>query len=300
MTRIALFLITNFSVMIGLMIILGFIMSIIGIKIKTVSLIIFLAGVIGFSGAIISLLLSKTIAVRSVRGKYINQPKDEQESWIIKIIQNQAKHIGIAMPKVAIYNAVDMNAFATGASCNDSVIALSTGLLQNMRKEQIEAVIAHEMSHIVNGDMVTMTLLQGIVNTMVIFISNVISQITSKLLFSNRKNNPEYSMVSSIIIKILPLILGVLASLITLWFSRKREFYADAGAAKIVGVEKMIGALERLKQSCQPKENNLVKAFFINGNTRKALLLATRSELFKTHPSLQKRIEALRTKQYIK
>lgn len=286
--------------MIGLMIILGFIMSIIGIKIKTVSLIIFLAGVIGFSGAIISLLLSKTIAVRSVRGKYINQPKDEQESWIIKIIQNQAKHIGIAMPKVAIYNAVDMNAFATGASCNDSVIALSTGLLQNMRKEQIEAVIAHEMSHIVNGDMVTMTLLQGIVNTMVIFISNVISQITSKLLFSNRKNNPEYSMVSSIIIKILPLILGVLASLITLWFSRKREFYADAGAAKIVGVEKMIGALERLKQSCQPKENNLVKAFFINGNTRKALLLATRSELFKTHPSLQKRIEALRTKQYIK
>ncbi|MEI4220431.1 MAG: protease HtpX [Candidatus Dasytiphilus stammeri] len=299
MRRIALFLITNISVMIGL----GLIVSLIGMKLKTVSIIIILAGICGFSGAVISLLLSKSLAVSSVGGKYIDKPKDELESWLLQIIRNQAKYIGIVMPKVAIYTAEDMNAFATGATCNNSVIAVSTGLLKNMKKEQIEAVLAHEMSHIVNGDMVTMTLLQGIVNTMIIFIGHIMSQITSRLSSSNprlSKTKPE-NMIYFMIIPILQSVLGVLATLITMWFSRRREFYADAGAAKMVGAEKMIAALERLKSSCEPKENNLVKAFCIHGsNSTNMTKLPIHSELFHTHPSLEKRIVALRTKQYLK
>ncbi|WWO96817.1 MAG: protease HtpX [Candidatus Dasytiphilus stammeri] len=300
MIRMALFLITNISVMIGL----GLMVSLIGIKLKTVSTIILLAGVGGFSGAVISLFLSKQIAVSSVKGKYIDKPKDELESWLINIIRNQAKHIGIVMPKVAIYPAEDMNAFATGATRNNSVVAVSTGLLNNMKKEQIEAVLAHEMSHIGNGDMVTMTLLQGIVNTMVILMVRILSQITSVLSSSNHrisKTNSENTMIYSMIIRILQGVLGVLASLITMWFSRRREFYADAGAAKMVGAEKMISALQRLKSSCEPKENNLVRAFCIHGsNTTNTKISYPRTDLFKTHPSLEKRIIALRTKQYLK
>lgn len=289
MMRIALFLLTNLAVML----VFGLVLSLTGIQSSSVQGLMIMAGLFGFGGAFVSLLMSKWMALRSVGGEVIEQPRNETENWLLETVRRQSQQAGIAMPQVAIYHAPDINAFATGARRDASLVAVSTGLLQSMSRDEAEAVIAHEISHVANGDMVTMTLIQGIVNTFVIFISRLIAQVAAGFL-GNRDGDGEGEgngnpMIYFAVSMVLELVFGILASIITMWFSRHREFYADAGSAKLVGREKMIAALQRLKTSYEPQEAGSMMAFCINGKSKSF------SELFMSHPPLDKRIEALRT-----
>ncbi|VFP79672.1 protease HtpX [Candidatus Erwinia haradaeae] len=288
MMRIALFLLTN----LGVMLVFGIILNLTGIQSSSTLGLMIMAGLFGFSGAFVSLWMSKWMALRSVNGDIITKASNETEDWLIDTISKQSKKVGISTPQIAIYHALDINAFATGARRDSSLVAVSTGLLQNMSRDEAEAVLAHEISHISNGDMVTMTLIQGIVNTFVIFISRILAQIASGF-FSGDNEEEETSnngnpMVYFIVSMLLEIIFGVLASIITMWFSRHREFYADADAARLVGHEKMIAALEKLKSSYEPEETSHIMALCINGKSKWV------SELFMSHPPLDKRIQALR------
>ncbi|HGE8464360.1 protease HtpX [Serratia nevei] len=294
MMRIALFLLTNLAVML----VFGLVLSLTGIQSSSVQGLMIMAGLFGFGGAFVSLLMSKWMALRSVGGEVIEQPRNETENWLLETVRRQSQQAGIAMPQVAIYHAPDINAFATGARRDASLVAVSTGLLQSMSRDEAEAVIAHEISHVANGDMVTMTLIQGIVNTFVIFISRLIAQVAAGFL-GNRDGDGEGEgngnpMIYFAVSMVLELVFGILASIITMWFSRHREFYADAGSAKLVGREKMIAALQRLKTSYEPQEAGSMMAFCINGKSKSF------SELFMSHPPLDKRIEALRSGLYLK
>ena len=292
MMRIALFLLTN----LGVMVVFGLILSLTGIRSSSVMGLMIMAGLFGFGGAFVSLLMSKWMALRSVGGEVIEQPRTELEHWLMETISRQSQQAGIAMPQVAIYHAPDMNAFATGARRDASLVAVSTGLLQNMSRDEAEAVLAHEISHIANGDMVTMTLLQGVVNTFVIFISRILAQLAAGFL-SNRdeedssNGNPWVYFAVSMVLE---LVFGIVASMITMWFSRHREFHADAGGARLAGREKMIAALQRLKTSYEPQEEGSMMAFCINGKSKSL------SELLMSHPPLDKRIEALRSGEYLR
>ncbi|WP_181154060.1 protease HtpX [Haemophilus haemolyticus] len=281
MMRILLFLATNMAVML----VLGIILSVTGIAGNSTSGILIMALLFGFVGSLISLFLSKTMALRSVDGEVITQPRNQTEHWLMDTVARQAQLAGIPMPEVAIYHSPDVNAFATGATKSNSLVAVSTGLLNNMTEAEAEAVLAHEISHIANGDMVTMALLQGVLNTFVIFLSRIIATAVA----SSRNNNGEETRSSSLyflVSMVLEMVFGVLASIIAMWFSRYREFRADAGSASIVGKEKMIMALQRLQQLHEPQNlEGSLNAFMINGK---------RSELFMSHPPLEKRIEALR------
>ncbi|AKF38415.1 protease HtpX [Yersinia enterocolitica] len=293
MMRIALFLLTNLAVML----VFGLVLSLTGIQSSSVQGLMIMAGLFGFGGAFVSLLMSKWMALRSVGGEVIEQPRNETERWLLDTVRRQSQQAGIAMPQVAIYQAPDINAFATGARRDASLVAVSTGLLQNMSRDEAEAVIAHEISHVANGDMVTMTLIQGIVNTFVIFISRLIAQVAAGFLSGDRDNEGSSSgnpMVYFAVSMVLELVFGILASIITMWFSRHREFHADAGSARLVGREKMIAALQRLKTSYEPQEAGSMMAFCINGKSKSF------SELFMSHPPLDKRIEALRSGEYLK
>ncbi|HDL6967694.1 TPA: protease HtpX [Yersinia enterocolitica] len=293
MMRIALFLLTNLAVML----VFGLVLSLTGIQSSSVQGLMIMAGLFGFGGAFVSLLMSKWMALRSVGGEVIEQPRNETERWLLDTVRRQSQQAGIAMPQVAIYQAPDINAFATGARRDASLVAVSTGLLQNMSRDEAEAVIAHEISHVANGDMVTMTLIQGIVNTFVIFISRLIAQLAAGFLSGDRDNEGSSSgnpMVYFAVSMVLELVFGILASIITMWFSRHREFHADAGSARLVGREKMIAALQRLKTSYEPQEAGTLMAFCINGKSKSF------SELFMSHPPLDKRIEALRSGEYLK
>ncbi|MBS0847099.1 protease HtpX [Citrobacter sp. JGM124] len=293
MMRIGLFLLTNLAVML----VFGLVLSLTGIQSSSVQGLMIMALLFGFGGSIVSLLMSKWMALRSVGGEVIEQPRNETERWLMDTVRHQSQQVGIAMPQVAIYHAPDINAFATGARRDASLVAVSTGLLQNMNRDEAEAVIAHEISHVANGDMVTMTLVQGIVNTFVIFISRIIAQIVSGFLSGNRddsENSNGNPLIYFAVATVLELVFGILASIITMWFSRHREFHADAGSAKLVGREKMIAALQRLKTSYEPQEASSMMAFCINGKAK------SMSELFMTHPPLDKRIEALRSGEYLK
>ncbi|WP_159564264.1 protease HtpX [Budvicia diplopodorum] len=291
MMRIALFLLTNLAVML----VFGLVLSLTGIQGSSVQGLMIMSGLFGFGGAFVSLWLSKWMALRAVGGQVIEQPSSEAERWLVDTVKRQSQQAGIAMPQVAIYQAPDINAFATGARRDASLVAVSSGLLQNMSRDEAEAVLAHEISHIANGDMVTMTLLQGVVNTFVIFISRLLAQIAAGFL-SNRgnENSSGNSMIYFAVSMVLELVFGVLANIITMWFSRHREFRADAGSASLVGREKMIAALQRLKTSYEPQEESTMLAFCINGKSKAF------SELFLSHPPLDKRIEALRSGQYLK
>jgi len=281
MMRILLFLATNMAVML----VLGIILSVTGIAGNSTSGILIMALLFGFAGSLISLFLSKTMALRSVDGEVITQPRNQTEHWLMDTVARQAQLAGIPMPEVAIYHSPDVNAFATGATKSNSLVAVSTGLLNNMTEAEAEAVLAHEISHIANGDMVTMALLQGVLNTFVIFLSRIIATAVA----SSRNNNGEETRNSSLyflVSMVLEMVFGVLASIIAMWFSRYREFRADAGSASLVGKEKMIMALQRLQQLHEPQNlDGSLNAFMINGK---------RSELFMSHPPLEKRIEALR------
>lgn len=292
MMRIALFLLTN----LGVMLVFGLILSLTGIQSGSVQGLMILAGLFGFGGAFVSLLMSKWMALRSVGGEVIEQPRNETERWLMQTIAHQSQLAGIVMPQVAIYHAPDINAFATGARRDASLVAVSTGLLQNMNRDEAEAVLAHEISHIANGDMVTMTLIQGVVNTFVIFLSRIIAQIAAGFLSGNRdegESNNGNPLVYFAVSMVLELVFGIIASIITMWFSRHREFYADAGSAKLVGREKMIAALQRLKTSYEPQEASSMMALCINGKSKSL------GELFMSHPPLDKRIDALRSGRYL-
>lgn len=292
MIRIILFLLTNLAVML----IFSLILNLTGIQSNNIYSLLIMSSLFGFSGSILSLILSKWIALRSVNGKIITHPRNEIENWLINTVREQSIKKGIIMPQIAIYHATDINAFATGARRNSALIAISTGLLENMTQHEAEAVIAHEISHISNGDMITMTLVQGVVNTFVIFISRILSQIISNTISSNRNENnieERNPFVYFLISTFLELIFGVLASIITMWFSRHREFYADASSAKLVGREKMISALNRLKTSHEPQESDSMIALCIHGKSHSFL------KLFASHPSLEKRIQALHNQEYM-
>ncbi|MBK5142173.1 protease HtpX [Budviciaceae bacterium BWR-B9] len=290
MMRIALFLLTNLAVMV----VFGIVLSLTGIQGRSVQGLMIMAGLFGFGGAFVSLLMSKWMALRSVGGQVIEQPGNEVERWLVETVRRQSQQAGIAMPQVAIYQAPDINAFATGARRNASLVAVSTGLLQNMSRDEAEAVLAHEISHVANGDMVTMTLIQGVVNTFVIFASRLIAQVAAGFMNRDNESSSGNTMVYFIVSMVLELVFGILASIITMWFSRHREFKADAGSANLVGREKMIAALQRLKTSYEPQEESTMMAFCINGKSK------TFSELFLSHPPLDKRIEALRAGTYLK
>ncbi|AKJ42084.1 protease HtpX [Pragia fontium] len=290
MMRIALFLLTNLAVML----VFGIVLSLTGIQGRSVQGLMIMAGLFGFGGAFVSLLMSKWMALRSVGGQVIEQPANDVERWLVETVRRQAQQAGIAMPQVAIYHAPDINAFATGARRDASLVAVSSGLLQNMSRDEAEAVLAHEISHVANGDMVTMTLVQGVVNTFVIFASRLIAQVAAGFLNRDNESSSGNTMVYFVVSMVLELVFGILASIITMWFSRHREFKADAGSANLVGREKMIAALQRLKTSYEPQEESTMMAFCINGKPK------TFSELFMSHPPLDKRIEALRAGTYLK
>ena len=267
MKRIFLFIITNLAVLLVLSItlrILGVdrILDAEGRGIDFNSLLI-MAGVIGFGGSLISLAMSKWSAKRMTGAVVIEQPSDPTERWLIDTVRRQAEIVGIGMPEVAIYDAPDVNAFATGMNRNSALVAVSTGLLQNMRKDEIEGVLAHEMSHVANGDMVTLALIQGVVNTFVIFLSRVIGHFVDRVVFKTERDHGPAFLITTIVAQ---LVLGILASIIVMWFSRQREFRADAGGAQLAGRDKMIAALERLKQRHEPSQlPDQMAAFGLSG-----------------------------------
>ena len=290
MKRIALFLATNIAVLLVLVVVtrlLGVDNYLDETGINYGSLLVF-SVIIGFTGSLISLAMSKPIAKWTTGAQVIVQPRNSTESWLLSTVQRQAQQAGIRMPEVAIYHSPDVNAFATGARRNAALVAVSTGLLQNMRQNEAEAVLAHEVSHVANGDMVTLTLIQGVVNTFVIFLSRIIGMIVDRVVFRNDRGHGPGFMITSIIAQI---VLGILASTIVMWFSRQREFRADAGGAQLAGRQNMIAALERLKAGHAPAQlPDSLQAFGIAGGGRKARL----ARLFSSHPPLDERIEALR------
>ena len=291
MKRIFLFLATNIAVLA----VLSVVMRILGVDQMLaqngqdpVALLI-MAAIFGFGGSFISLLISKWMAKRSMGVQVIEQPRNAQEAWLLETVRRQAEAAGIKMPEVGVFNSPDMNAFATGARRNAALVAVSTGLLNGMSQREAEAVLGHEISHVANGDMVTLTLIQGVVNTFVIFLSRIIGSVIDKALSGNRQSRgpgPFYFLI----VMALQIVLGILASMIVAWFSRYREFRADAGGATLAGRQNMIGALQRLQQR-HPTEQlpEQMKAFAISGGKI--------SKLFSSHPPLEVRIEALRNAQ---
>ncbi len=291
MKRILLFLATNLAIVLVLSItlrLLGFerILDAQGIGLDINSLLVF-AAVFGFGGSLISLAMSKWTAKRMTGAQVIDMPRSAQEHWLFTTVQRQAQAAGIGMPEVAIYEAPDVNAFATGMSRNDALVAVSTGLLNNMNQDEAEAVLAHEVSHIANGDMVTLALIQGVVNTFVMFFSRVIGHAVDRVIFKTEEGHGPAFWVTTIIAELL---LGILATIIVMWFSRQREFRADAGGASLAGKNKMIAALRRLQINSQQQAQlpDQLAAFGISSGGGSGL-----SNLFRTHPTLEERIAAL-------
>jgi heat shock protein HtpX len=248
-----------------------------------------MAAVIGFGGSFISLLISKWMAKRSTGAHVIDVPSNMTERWLMETVKRQAERAGIGMPEVAIYDAPEINAFATGWNRDSALVAVSTGLLQNMSQDEAEAVLGHEVTHVANGDMVTLTLIQGVVNTFVIFLSRVVGVIVDRVLLKNERGHGPGFWITTIIAE---LVLGLLATIIVMWFSRWREFRADSGGSALAGRGKMIAALERLKLNHeQPAQlPDAVKAFGISGGVGAGL-----KRLFMSHPPLDERIAALRS-----
>lgn len=286
MMRIVLFLATNIAVLA----VLSVVCRVLGVDQMLVNssggmnltYLLIMAGVFGMGGSFISLAMSKWIAKRSTGAKVITQPSNASEAWLLATVQRQAQAAGIGMPEVAVYDAPEINAFATGMSRNSALVAVSTGLLRGMKQDEVEAVLGHEISHVANGDMVTLTLVQGVVNTFVIFLARVIGHVIDRAVFKNERGQ---GMGYFMVVMVLQMVLGVLASMIVCWFSRYREFRADAGGARLAGTQKMVAALERLKAQHQPSTlPQQITAFGIAGGV---------SKLFMTHPPLEQRIAAL-------
>jgi len=290
MKRVFYFLLTN----IAIMLVLSITMRLLGVGpylnangLNYNSLLIFSA-VMGFGGAFISLAISKWTAKRMSGAVVIEQANTQTERWLLATVRQQADKVGIKMPEVAIFDSPEVNAFATGMTKNSSLVAVSTGLLRGMTQEEVEAVLAHEVSHIANGDMVTLTLIQGVVNTFVMFLSRVIGNIVDKAVFKTKDGSGPAFFITMIIAE---MVLGVLASIIVMWFSRQREFRADAGAANLASSQKMIAALERLKNAHEPTVLPKQMAAFGISSFGGGM-----SQLFASHPSLDDRINALKVR----
>ncbi len=290
MKRVVLFLLTNLAVMV----VLGVVVNVLGLNRfitqngLNLPVLFGFALVFGMGGSFISLLMSKWIAKKSTGAEVIDQPRNAAEQWLVETVRRQASQAGIGMPEVAIFRAPEPNAFATGASRNNALVAVSAGLLQSMDRDEIEAVLGHEISHVANGDMVTLTLIQGVVNTFVIFLARIIGYFVDRALAGSDGENRGPGIgywVSSMIAEIF---LGILASIIVMWFSRQREFRADAGGASLAGRQKMIAALEKLQRVHEPSHLPAeMSAFGIRGG-------GGLTRLFMTHPPLEERIAALR------
>jgi heat shock protein HtpX len=291
MTRIFLFLATNAAVLVLISVvfkIFGFegILAENGVDLNLQALLL-MSAVIGFGGSFISLAMSKMMAKRGMGVQIIEQPSNSTERWLVDTVRRQAQQAGIGMPEVGIFQAPEPNAFATGMSRNNALVAVSSGLLQNMKADEVEAVLGHEMTHVSNGDMVTMGLIQGVVNTFVIFLSRVIGHVVDRVVFKTERGYGPAYFITSIVAQIF---LSILASMIVMWFSRRREFRADAGGASLAGSGKMIGALQALQRAHEPKDlPGEFAAFGISGGIGSGI-----KRLFMSHPPLEERIAALR------
>ena len=279
MKRVFLYLVTNLAVLL----VISIILSILGLnRTHGMGSMLASAAVVGFTGSIVSLLLSKYMAKQSVGAQVITQPQSEVEQWLLDTVAHQARQWNLNMPEVAIYDSPELNAFATGATKNSSLIAVSTGLLHGMTRDEVEAVLAHEMAHVGNGDMVTLTLIQGVVNTFVVFLARLIASLVS----SNNNNESSSNNTGTyfIVNMILQMLFGFLASIVVYYFSRQREYRDDAGAAKLVGAPKMIAALQRLKGhgSMLPADMSAM-----------GIASEEKDSLMSTHPSLDNRIARL-------
>ena len=296
MKRVLLFLGTNIAVILVLSVVLSLlgvdrILDEQGVGLDLQHLLIF-AAVFGFGGAFISLAISKWMAKKMTGAKVIESPKNSVEAWLVNTVRNQAQRLNLNMPEVAIFDSRAPNAFATGMRRNNALVAVSSGLLQSMNQDEAEAVLAHEMSHIANGDMITLTLIQGVVNTFVIFLSRVVGHFVDRVILKNEEGHGIGFFVTTIVAQI---VFGILASVVVLWFSRQREFRADAGGGKLAGREKMISALEKLRKGVQEPLPDQLDAFGINGKQdRQGWKI-----LFMSHPPLEQRIEALRQGQTV-
>jgi heat shock protein HtpX len=286
MKRVLLFLATNLAILV----VLSIVVQVLGLDryLRATGgldgLLIF-AAIFGFGGAFISLAISKWMAKRAMGVQVIEQPRTSTESWLVDTVRRHAQAAGIGMPEVGIFESPEPNAFATGPNRNKALVAVSTGLLQRMNQNEVEAVLGHEVSHVANGDMVTLTLIQGVVNTFVIFLSRIIGNLVDRTLFrSDNGRGPAY-FVSVIVSEI---VLGILASIIVAWFSRYREFRADSGGARLAGKQNMIGALERLKSAHEPLPAQLAAFGISSGQGPSGL-----KRLFLSHPPLDERIAAL-------
>ncbi len=287
MKRIFLFLATNLAIML----VLSITMRLLGVEpylneqgLNLGSLLIF-AAVMGMGGSLISLAISKWSAKRAVGAQVIETPRTPEETWLVNTVQRQAQAAGIGMPEVAIYDSPEVNAFATGMNKNNALVAVSTGLLRSMSRDEAEAVLGHEVSHAANGDMVTLALIQGVVNTFVMFLSRVIGHLVDKVVFKTERGHGPAFFVTMIVAE---MVLGILASMIVMWFSRQREFRADHGGATLAGRQKMIGALQALQRAHSAPLPDKMAAFGISGGAGGGL-----KRLFMTHPPLEERIAAL-------
>lgn len=288
MKRIFLFILTNIAVML----VISLVLSILGVNTtqavtgQSISSLLVMSLVVGFTGSFISLAMSKWMAKRSVGARVIEQPANATEQWLVETVRRQAMQANIGMPEVAIFDAAEPNAFATGARKNAALVAVSTGLLNSMTREEAEAVMAHEISHVANGDMVTLTLIQGVVNTFVFFFSRIVGNIVDKVIFKTEEGEvgPAY-YITSIIAELL---FGFLAMIVVMWFSRQREFRADAGGAHIAGRQAMINALKRLQNAHGADSMPQNMAALGISDQRKSF-----SRLFMSHPPLEERIERL-------
>jgi heat shock protein HtpX len=291
MMRIALFLATNAAIMVLISIVFqvfGFegILAENGVDLNLQALLV-MSAVIGFGGSFISLAMSKFLAKRSMGVKIIEQPANKTEQWLVGTVQRQAQKAGIGMPEVGVFDSPEPNAFATGMSRNNALVAVSAGLLQNMDADEVEAVLGHEITHVSNGDMVTMGLIQGVINTFVIFLSRVIGHVVDRVVFKTERGYGPAYYITSIVAQIF---LSILASMIVMWFSRRREFRADAGGASLAGRGKMVAALQALQRGSKPHDlPGEFAAFGISGGLGTGI-----KKLFMSHPPLDERIAALR------
>lgn len=282
--RIILYVATNLAILV----LLGIVMSLLGLDTGSTTGLLVFAALFGVGGSFISLAMSKWIAKKATRARVIEQPSNQTESWLLETVHRQAQMAGIGKPEVAIFDSPSMNAFATGMKRNDALVAVSTALMQNMDRDEVEAVLAHEISHIANGDMVTMALIQGVLNTFVIFLSRLIANFISGALSEDEEGGGLGFLGYFAVVIVLEIVLGLFASLIVMWFSRRREFRADYGSAAMVGSRKMISALRRLQAHHEPsKLPDQMAAFGIR--PREGGL----ANFFLSHPPIDARISAL-------
>ncbi len=282
MKRVFLFLATNFAILIVLGVVLSILMPLLGIDSQSNAGLLLFSAIFGMGGSFVSLAMSKWIAKRSVGAVVIEQPANQQERWLIDTVRHQAGEAGIGMPEVAVWDSPEINAFATGMNKNNALVAVSTGLLRSMTKDEAEAVLAHEISHVANGDMVTLALIQGVVNTFVFFFARIAASALSR----GSNNRFMYFMT----VMFFQFVFGILASIIVMWFSRRREYRADEGGADLAGSAKMIAALQRLQGDSQESHlDGQLVAFGISG--KKAM-----AALFMSHPPLEQRIAALQAR----